>query len=152
MSVDESSSNSNELSSLDDSNPLHASLLNVCKESILDIYKNFVFTDVNIDVIPTTSSEVKYIHNAFFYVSANKMNAMLCVSLTQESIINSVKKILGEEQPTENDAVDAAMELSNIIYGGLKKRMQLLGYTFGLATYQYSKLSPGDKVISEETR
>lgn len=140
------------LDQLDDTNPIHSAIMEASRESLIEVLKDFVFTDALIEPLPTQKKGAPFIHNAFFYMNANKMNALVCISLSQEALENTVKRILGEPQSTEKDAVDAAQELSNILYGSIKKRLQYLGFSFGLATYQYAKLKPLSPLLDEDVR
>lgn len=136
----------------DVSDEFHEYLIETLKDTITEIFKTFVFTDVQLNIFPNNTNAVTFEHNAFFYMSSNKMNAVFCVSLNQKSLMELVKKILGDENSSEKEAIDASMELSNVLYGGIKKRMQMKGYTFGLANYQYSKLNSGEELIKDEVR
>lgn len=140
------------LETLDDANPIHSVILEASRESIIEVLKDFVFTDAIIEPIPTTKKGAPFAHNVFFYMNANRMNALVCVSLSQEALEKSVQRILGETTVSEKDAVDAAQEFSNILYGTIKKRLQYQGFSFGLATYQYGKLKPLTPLLQEDVR
>lgn len=140
------------LDMLDDSNPVHQALLDCSKESLVEVLRDFVFTEALVDTIPSNKRLAPFVHNAFFYMNANKMNALVCVSMSQEALEKSVQRILGETKTTEAEAVDAAQELSNILYGAIKKRLQYYGFSFGLATYQYEKTKPLAPLLEEEVR
>lgn len=140
------------LEQLDDANPIHQSIMEASREALLEVLKDFVFTDALIEPLPTQKRGAPFPHNAFFFMNANKMNALVCISLSQEALENTVKKILGETTVSEKDAVDAAQELSNILYGSIKKRLQYQGFSFGLATYQYAKLKPLTALLDENVR
>ncbi|MFP5518899.1 MAG: HD-GYP domain-containing protein [Bdellovibrionia bacterium] len=151
MSSEQNTLNAN-LESLDDANPVHQALLTCGKDALVEVFRDFVFTDVQVETIPTQKKGAPFPHNAYFYMNANRMNALVCVSLSQQAFENTVKKILGESEFKEADAADAAQELSNIFYGSIKKRMQINGYSFGLATYQFAKLKPLTPLLKEEVR
>lgn len=140
------------LEKLDDTNPIHSVLMDTCREALVEVLKDFVFTDAIIEPLPTQKKGAPFPHNAFFYMSANKMNALVCISLSQEALENTVKRILGESKVTESDAIDAAQELSNILYGAIKKRLQYQGFSFGLGTYQYAKKKPLSPLLDEDVR
>lgn len=140
------------LENLDDTSPIHSAILESSREALIEVLKDFVFTDAIIEPIPTTKKGAPFPHNAFFYMNANRMNALVCISLSQEALEKSVQRILGETSVSERDAVDAAQELSNILYGAIKKRMQYQGFSFGLATYQYGKFKPLTPLLQEDVR
>lgn len=140
------------LERLDDTNPVHQALMESSRDALTEVLKDFVFTDCQIETLPTQKRGVPFVHNSFFYMSANKMNALVCISMSPEALQNSVKRILGESTVTEADAVDAAQELANILYGLIKKRLQHYGFSFGLANYQYAKMKPLTPLLTEEVR
>lgn len=140
------------LHQLDDANPIHTAIMEASREALVEVFRDFVFTDAIIEPLPTQKKGTPFIHNAFFHMNANRMNALVCVSLSQEALEGTVKRILGETSVSEADAVDAAQELSNILYGSIKKRLQYQGFSFGLATYQYGKFKPLTPLIEEDVR
>lgn len=146
------SNNNHLLETLDDNNPIHDLFLKSCQESIIEIFRTFVMTEVSLRTVPGPKLESTEPHNTHFIMSANRLNCMVNISFKGDSLLAVAKRILGEEKQSLPSAIDASKELSNILYGCIKKRLQHDGFSFGLAQYLYSIKTPPEPLLNEEVR